>query len=174
MATGKTAGAAHLSETARGYLRLLLRIALLAAAAVLLLTKVFLITRVRGNEMFPAIRDGDLIAVFRLQRSYAKNDVVVYTYGDSTYVGRIAALAHDVVTIDESGVLSVNGTEQHGEILYPTYAKGSLTYPYTVSEGGVFILGDERTAAHDSRERGEIAAENIEGKVIGLLRRRGL
>lgn len=163
-----------LSETAVGYIALVLRILFIAAVGAALFTKVFLVTQVTGNEMFPALKDGDLILAFRLQRNYAKNDVVAYTYGGKTYAGRIAALEDDVVTVDESGVLLVNGTEQRGEILYPTYAEDGLLYPYRVSEGCVFVLGDYRTVAHDSRERGEIALEDVGGKVISLLRRRGL
>ena len=163
-----------LSETAAGYMALIGRILFIIAVGVIVFSKVFLITQVTGNEMFPAVKDGDLIIAFRLHRGYTKNDIIAYSYDGKTYVGRIAALEHDVVTMDENGILSVNGTEQHGEILYPTYPGNGLSYPHTVLEGCVFVLGDYRTAARDSRERGDIPPENVEGKVISLLRRRGL
>lgn len=163
-----------MSELMAGYTALILRILLIAFIGATLFTKVFLIHQVTGNEMFPSVKDGDLLIAFRLQKSYAKNDVVVCVSDGKRYVGRIAALEHDVVTIDDSGIISVNGTEQNGEILYPTYAGDDLIYPYKVSDGAVFVLSDYRTSAHDSRERGEIALENVEGKVITLLRRRGL
>lgn len=158
----------------QGYASLLLRILFLALAAWLLLTQVFLITQANGNDMFPALKDGDLIIAFRLQREYAKSDVVMYTVNGKTHVGRIAAQASDVVNMDDTGSLTVNGTTQSGEILYPTYAKGGLTYPYTVPDGCVFILGDQRTQAQDSRDFGSIPMENVLGKVITILRRRGL
>lgn len=157
-----------------GYLRFLLRIGLLTLAALLLFTKVFLVTQASDNDMFPAIKSGDLLFAFRLQRQYAKNDIVVYTCEDQKAVGRIAALEGDVVTLDKSGILLVNGTAQYGEILYPTYAKETLTYPYKVPEGSVFLLGDNRPAARDSRECGPITTEDISGKVISVFRRRGL
>ena len=163
-----------MSETAKGYIALLIRIVLIAALGAVIFTKVFLVTQAAGNEMFPAVKDGDLLIAFRLQRGYAKNDVIVYSHDGKKCAGRIIALGHDVVTLDDSGRLLVNGTEQTGEILYPTYAAEGLSYPYTVSEGSVFVLGDHRTAAHDSREQGEIPMKDIEGKVITLLRRRGL
>lgn len=65
-------------EIRKGYVSLLIRIVLLAAAGWLLLTQVFLITQVSGNGMFPALKDGDLVFAFRLQQEYAKKDVVVY------------------------------------------------------------------------------------------------
>lgn len=124
--------------------------------------------------MFPAMKDGDLIIGFRLQQTYMKDDVVVYTVNGETHVGRIAARAADVVTLDDSGTLLVNGTAQGGEIIYPTYAKENFEYPYTVPENQIFILGDYRTQTADSRDFGAVSMENVKGKVITILRRRGL
>ena len=159
------------AELKKGYLLLLLRLALIALIALLIFTKVFLITRVTGNEMFPALKDGDLLLAFRPQRSYGKNDVVIYTRDGERAIGRIAAVEGDVVMSDESGTLLVNGTEQSGERVYPGDA---LTYPYRVPQGSVFLLADRESTAHDSREIGAIGVEKIEGRVITLLRRRGL
>lgn len=158
----------------QGYAGLVLRILLLAAAGWVLFNYVFLITQAKGNDMFPAVKDGDLIIAYRLQGEYAKNDVVVYTQGGETRVGRIAARATDVVTLDDGGALMVNGTTQTGEILYATYAKDGITYPYTVPDGHIFVLGDYRTNARDSRDFGPVAMNNVQGKVITILRRRGL
>lgn len=158
----------------RGYVGLLLRMVLLALAVWLLFSEVFLITQVRGNAMFPSVKDGDLIIGFRLQQKYAKNDVVVYTVEGKQYLGRVIAREADVVTLDESGTLLVNGTAQSGEILYPTYANEGLTYSLRVPEGQIFVLGDYRTQATDSRDFGPIPIEDVEGKVITILRRRGL
>lgn len=158
----------------QGWTSLLFRILFLAVIGWVLFSHVFLITQTTGNDMFPAVKDGDLIVAFRLQREYAKDDVVVYRADGETHVGRIVARATDVVTLDESGTLLVNGTTQSGEILYPTYAKEGLTYPYAVPDGHVFILGDYRTQTEDSRDYGPIPMEDVEGKVITILRRRGL
>lgn len=158
----------------QGYVSLVLRVLFLTLAGWGMFTQVFLITQVNGNTMFPAVKDGDLLIAFRLQQEYAKNDVVVYTADGETYIGRIVARATDVVTLDDSGKLLVNGTNQTGEILYPTYAKEGLNYPYAVPEGQVFILGDYRTQTEDSRDFGAISMENVKGKVITILRRRGL
>lgn len=155
-------------------IHLVLRIALLALCAWVLLSQVFLITRTRGNDMFPAVKDGDLLIGFRWQRDYAKNDVVVYTANGKTHIGRILARETDVVTLDESGTLLVNGTAQNGEILYPTYAKDGIEYPYRVPEGHVFLLGDYRTQTEDSRDFGSIPLADVQAKVITILRRRGL
>lgn len=158
----------------QGYISLLLRVAFLALAGWLLLSQVFLITQVRGNEMFPAVKDGDLVIGYRLQKDYVKDDVVVYTAAGRARVGRVAARAGDVVTLDESGNPLVNGTPQSGEILYPTYPGEGLEYPYTVPEGHVFLLGDYRTQTEDSRTLGPIPLNSLQAKAITILRRRGI
>lgn len=156
------------------YMSLLTRIAMLAVLGYLILTQVFLLTRATGSEMFPAVKDGDLIICFKLQQHYAKNDVVSYRVNGVRKLGRYTAQGGDVVTIDADGTLRINGTVQAGEIMYPTYAKDGLAYPYTVPANHVFILGDYRTQATDSRDFGAIPLHDVEGKVITLLRRRGL
>ena len=124
--------------------------------------------------MFPAIKDGDVVLVFRLHQAYLKDDVVAYSLDSTRHIGRIVALESDVVTMDDSGIIRVNGTVQSGEIIYPTYAKEGLIYPYRVPEGHIFVLGDHRAHAIDSRDFGPVPIEQVEGKIITLLRRRGL
>ena len=161
-------------NTRQEYISLFFRVVVLALAAYVVFTQVFLVTQNKGLGMFPAMKDGDLIIAYRLQQDYAKNDVVVYEINGEQKVGRIIARETDVVTLDESGTLRVNGTVQTGEIMYPTYMKEGLKYPYLVPEGHVFIMGDYRTNTVDSRDYGPISMENLKAKVITILRRRGL
>ena len=129
-------------NTRQEYISLFFRVVVLALAAYVVFTQVFLVTQNKGLGMFPAMKDGDLIIAYRLQQDYAKNDVVVYEMNGEQKVGRIIARETDVVTLDESGTLLVNGTVQTGDILYPTYAKEGIEYPHKVAEGHVFLLGD--------------------------------
>ena len=155
-------------------LSLLLRLAAVAAALALLLGVVLLVTQAHGQDMFPAVKDGDLLIAYRLQRRWAQDDVVLYRQGDVLRAGRIAAVGGDVVMLEEDGTLRVNGTLHTGEVLYPTYPADGVTYPYTVPEGCLFILNDYRTHGRDSRHFGAVPQQDAAGKVITLLRRRGL
>lgn len=157
-----------------GYIDLLIRIIILAILGYLFFTQVFLLARAEGNQMFPAIKDGDLIIGFRWQQNYEKNDVITYNIDGERKVGRYIAQEGDVVTMDDTGTLLVNGTVQSGEIMYPTYAKEGIEYPFRVPSNHVFILGDYRTQAKDSRDHGSVSMDDVEGKVITILRRRGL
>lgn len=158
----------------RDYRDLLTRLVLIALVAWIAFSQVFLLMQNRGQDMFPAVKDGDLVIAYRLQRDYEKNDLVVYLRNGEHCVGRIAARAGDYVNITEDGALLVNGTVQSGEIVYPTYPKENIVYPYAVPDGTVFILADYRTQAQDSRDFGPVETKDIEAKVLSLLRRRGL
>ena len=158
----------------KDYIGLFFRLIFLGVVGYLIFTQVFLVTQAKGMDMFPAIKDGDLIIGFRLQKTYQKGNIITYRLDGEQKIGRIIARETDIVTIEEEGTLRINGTVQSGEIMYPTYAKEGMSYPYNVPVDHVFVLGDYRTQAKDSRDVGPIPVEQVEGKVITILRRRGL
>lgn len=164
----------HSLLTRRGYAALGLQILCIGAALWIVFGYVFLIYRNRGLEMYPAVKDGDLVLAYRLHREYGKGDMVIYRMDGTLCLGRIAAMGTDVVEMGTGGSVTVNGNPQNGEILYPTYARENTAYPLRVQEGMVFILGDYRTQAQDSRDFGPIPMNDIQGKAIALVRRRGL
>lgn len=146
----------------------------------LVFTWCFGLAQIHGQEMFPALKDGDLCVIYRRQlmdlmgEKVVRKDVIAYTVDGRRYFGRVAAKAGDIVVIDENGSVMVNGSPDSREILYPTYPRGELTYPYHVPEGYVYVLGDRRTDTVDSRDLGPVSLDSVEGKVLSILRRRGL
>ena len=78
---------------------LAVRLAVFAALLWVLLTQVYLVTQASGNEMFPAVKDGDLVLGIRLEKDYAKNDVVVYERSGRLRVGRVLARGGDLSLI---------------------------------------------------------------------------
>jgi signal peptidase I len=138
-------------------------------------TFVFGIRQVSGEAMYPRLRDGDLAFYFRLEGDYQIGDVVTFRKNGVTCWGRIVARGGDVVDLSEAGQLLVNGNIQQEEIFYATEPQdGNMTYPYTVKEDSYFILCDFRTTGIDSRTYGAISKNNLDGKVITILRRRGI
>ena len=166
--------------TRAGYRRLAVRLIYLAVICYLLFTYCFLITQCHGQDMFPAMKDGDLCVVFRVQtqrlfgEKIVADDIIAYKTDGKRAFGRVVAVAGDVVMLSDSGSLMVNGLTEGGNILFPTYALGDLEYPYRVPEGCVFVLGDYRINTTDSRILGPIPLESVEGKLITILRRREL
>ena len=91
-----------------GYIRLLLRTALILLAGWLLVSQVLLVVQAPDNDMFPAIRGGDLLIGFLLQKNRKKNDVVVYEENGEIHTGRVLGCATDVIMLDDSETLLVN------------------------------------------------------------------
>lgn len=158
----------------RGWLDLLLRVSILAAVLWFLFTQVFLLCQLSGNAMFPALKDGDLLIGYRLKQQYQKGDIVLYHMDGKVCASRIAASGGDVVDISEDGRLYVNNAQQADEILFPTEPRENISYPYEVPKGHLFVLGDYRTRALDSRDFGPLPETAVEAKLISILRRRGL
>ena len=152
----------------------IVRIAFVALIAWILLTKAFLITQAHGQGMFPAVKDGDLVIAYRLEQKYQKNDILIVEVDGKNYIGRLAANETDVIYMDDTGSMTVNGTVQGGEIIYPTYARPNAEYPLRIPEGYVYLLGDYRTEAEDCRDFGPVPISAVKGKVITILRRREL
>ena len=90
------------AQDRRDALGLLGRVVVLAAAAWVLFTQVFLLTQASGNSMFPAVKDGDLLIAYRLQGTYAKNDVVLYEQDGKLRVGRVLGRENDLIALDDS------------------------------------------------------------------------
>ena len=163
------------SSTLKGYLSLLIRLAVFLLILWVFFTQVLFLKRVSGTAMFPALKDGDLALGFRLEREYRSGDVILYKDPDGAlHFGRILTIAGSTVNISGNGAVLINGVQESGEILFPTDDPGTLTYPYTVPEGSVFVMNDHRTETDDSRIYGAISMDQIQGKVLSILRRRGL
>ena len=78
-------------------LSLLTRLAAAAAALTVLLGVVLLVTQAEGQDMFPAVKDGDLLIAYRLQRRWAQDDLVLYRQEGVLRLGRVAAVGGGMV-----------------------------------------------------------------------------
>lgn len=134
----------------------------------------FRISGVDGYSMNPTLENHDQI-IMRIIGVGAprRGDVIVVkaeAFKDEPLVKRVIGLEGDVIDLDpETGNLSVNG-----EVKWEPYIKerirdfGNQSYPFTVPAGSVFVMGDNRNASTDSRDRrvGALPYEYIIGKVV--------
>ncbi len=152
--------------------RLLIKLGVIALTAYVTLTFIFGIYRVSGNDMYPALRDGDLCITYRIGDCYA-GDTVAYRTPDGIRLGRVVAREGDTVDGDEQGIV-LNGAPPAEEIFYPTpMLDTALKLPVKLKEGEYVILNDYRSNLRDSRTYGVIPKDALCGKVIFLFRRRG-
>lgn len=154
---------------------LLIKIGLILLVVVIAFTFLFGAFRNADPGMLPAVKDGDLVFYYRLDKYYHSGDVVVAKYKDRTITLRVAAVAGDVVDITENG-LYINGSLQYeGTIYERTYRfEEGVDFPLTVREGEVFVLGDAREHAADSRVFGPVKISDTMGKVMAIFRRRSI
>ena len=148
----------------------------LAVAVVVFIVLKFVIgfAFVSGNSMVPTYSDGQLIFFNRMDKEYDIGDIIAMNYlnGDF-YIKRVVALGGDVVEI-KGGSVYVNDvlSEYGGETAVPEDA--SVTYPYTVPEDSVFVMGDNRglndetgeLSSVDSRSFGAVKVSQLLGTVM--------
>lgn len=154
-------------------IRFFLKLAILMAVSFLIWTYIFCFYRVSGNNMFPNMKDGDLVFLYKLE-DYYNNDVVLYKTDNKMKLGRIVATAGQTVDFPEEGGYTVNDYLPSEEITYETANADSsdIIYPLTIENDSAYVLNDFRTDQKDSRIYGTISKEDIVGKVFFILRRR--
>lgn len=154
---------------------LFLKIILIILVLAVIFTFMFGLYRNTDSSMAPSIKDGDLIIFYRLDKDYAARDTVVLEFEGERQVRRVAAAAGDTVDITEDGLFINGALQQEEEIYMPTerYDNG-VTFPITLSEGQIFVLGDRRENAADSRVYGAVEVKDTLGKVMLIVRRRNI
>ena len=157
---------------------LYLFIKIVSIAAVFALMFTFLYGGIRYSEpsMAPMIKDGDLVIFYRYTKSgYQQKDAVALDFKGQRQVRRVIATAGDIVDITEQGLIINGALQQEPDIFQKTerYQDG-IDFPLTVPEGQIFVLGDSRVGATDSRIYGCVKIEDTLGKVMAIIRRRNI
>ncbi len=124
--------------------------------------------RVDGFSMEPTLESGEFVVVNKLAYQLgdlSRGDVVVFHFPrdpDQEYIKRVVGLPGDVVDI-RNGKVMVNGNS-----LDEVYVKAPPSYEgaWTISEAGIFVLGDNRNNSSDSHNWGEVPLELVVGKAV--------
>jgi signal peptidase I len=141
--------------------------ALLAAVLYLIIQTLTARIKVESTSMVPTLHSNDYVVVNKLAYKLwqpHRGDIIVFKYPpDPTqipYIKRVIGLPGDMVHIAD-GKVTVNGV-----ILTEPYLRVSTNQggDWTVPEGHLFVLGDNRNGSSDSRAWGMVPLGNVIGK----------
>lgn len=143
---------------------------------------------VDGSSMKPTLTNGDRLLVSQLLYKPKAGDIVCLVaegYGDKVLVKRVIATAGQTIDINNDNKVTINGKvidEPYVDLMVdailtsgnqlqydePDTAKGTFELPYTVKEGEVFVMGDNRDGSMDSRDNriGPVSEKYILGKML--------
>lgn len=151
-------------------------VATLETAVIILILLFSLVLRpaaVIGNSMLPSFSGGDRVACVHSFSGYERGDVIIISHAtrkDESIIKRVIAVGGDTVDIDfYKGAVSVNGQVlDEPYVNTPTNLSYDMTFPVTVPEGKLFVLGDNRNDSLDSRSTdiGFINENKVLGKVV--------
>lgn len=81
------------------YRRFFIRLAVFLLLLYLAFMKVLFLKQVKGMDMFPSLKDGDLVLGYRLQKEFRTNDIIAYEEEGTLHFGRVIAKEGDQVKI---------------------------------------------------------------------------
>ena len=158
----------------RSWNRLLVRLLVTGLITYLAFGVVFGLAVVKGDSMVPALRQGDVILIFRPGGVYRAGDIVLVDLedGGDDSIKRIVALPGQAVEIDEGhGMLVIDALPLLEPYIYDeTHGKSAVSYPLTLREDEFFLLGDHRGNSLDSRNYGPVTADKLMGRMIAVFR----
>ena len=139
-----------------------------AAAAVLLATLFLPVLQVSGDSMNPTLEDQDIVVLVKTDH-FQSGDLCAFYWQNKLLLKRIIGVPGDVITLDEDGVVTVNGNvldEPYVDEL--AIGECDVKFPYQVPENRYFVLGDHRSVSIDSRSSviGCVEKSQIMGKVF--------
>lgn len=143
------------------------------ALMVVLFIFVFRYVTVDGNSMMNTLHDQDKLIISNFNYTPQTGDIVViYIEGQNKpYIKRVIATEGQTVKIDfEKWQVYVDGElleedyvlRREGDMHYAAFYNGEFTVP----EGQVYVMGDNRNDSTDSRVLGCLDEHNIIGRVI--------
>ena len=139
----------------------------------------FRLVSVSGSSMYPTFVNTDWLVLQSnfLYKDVKRGDIVVLSVEASELSGpivkRVIATGGQTVDIDfETGTVYVDGKIQIESYIYePTYLNEGLSFPLTVPENSVFVMGDNRNHSLDSRSVsiGCVGTDRVLGKALFIL-----
>ena len=148
--------------------KIIVGVVLSVALALNLLTFAFSVVRYYGDGMTPTLKSGQILVIDKVG-SVSEGDIIAFYYNNKVLVRRVVSTGGKQVEMDSAGTVSVNGAALDEPYLESTtLGQCNLNFPYSVPAGHLFVLGDNRSVAMDSRlsEIGTVPEDRVIGKVL--------
>lgn len=85
-------------------------------------------------------------------------------------VKRVVGLPGDTVSVDDDGVLSVNGVVvDERAYLYPGDVSSETAFTITVPDDALWVMGDHRSDSDDSRVHGTVPLDDVVGVAMAVV-----
>lgn len=161
------------SSILRTIISIVVMVAFVFGLSYLLRVFVFQAFEIPSGSMESTINTGDMVFAEKVSYYFREpeyGDIVTFEDPEiegRTLIKRCIATEGQVVDInDEDGLVYVDGVA-----LDEPYTKGKpsytlpngVTFPYTVPEGEIWVMGDNRTNSSDSRRFGSIPVDTVTG-----------
>lgn len=158
-------------EKRSGFMRFVVDVLETLVLSVVLFVSINLISariRVDGASMEPTLVSGEYVIVNRLSYRLGnprQGDIIVFHYPvnpQEEFIKRVIGLPGDQIEV-KNGSVYVNG-----QILEENYLNARTNYlgTWTVPEGNLFVLGDNRNNSSDSHDWGTVPMEYVVGKAV--------
>lgn len=144
----------------------LIRIIFIILLTIFVFTQILIPVRLKGKSMEPTLKDGSFHFIIRsFFKNFKRGDIVAIRIVSNRILllKRIIAFEGEVVEFRD-GKLFING-EYYPEP-YIT-VKSDWNYPpKKVSNGKIFVVGDNRSVPIEMHDFGEVSKERIVGKLL--------
>lgn len=150
----------------------ILRWATVLAIVFLLLLNVFThvlqVVTYNGTGMEPTLEGGQTLLILKTKKVH-EGDIIAFYYNNQVLVRRVICTGGKQLELNDRGVVCIDGNVLEEPYLEsPATGQCNITFPFHVRTGTVFVMGDNRLEAMDSRleEIGTVLEDRIIGKVI--------
>jgi signal peptidase I len=122
--------------------------------------------RVENISMQPTLHEGEFILVNKLAYrlgDFQRGDIIVFHHDAmEDYIKRVIGLPGDTVDVRGEQVYINNQLIDEPYIAAPPHYNGSWTVP----EGQIFVLGDNRNQSSDSHSWGFVPVNSVVGRAL--------
>ena len=157
-------------QALRGTFGTFIVVAALAVIIAFIFLPVLRITN--GHNMEPGLQPGDIV-ILQKTDDVKIGEVCAFYFNNKLLLRRVIAREGDKVEIDEKGYVKVNGEFLEEDEYISEHALGQcdIDFPFRVPAGQLFVMGDNRDYALDSRATnfGCIAQDEIFGKPLARI-----